>query len=154
MASAPSSAASRASAVASSPGPSSRVSIPSRPASATSSSAVGEPEPERGLTRRKGRELNSAFDGVQRPGGPDADQVPVGICEVVDLGPEARARHPPALDPLALEAVDLARDVLAGELEARAPADLAAPLRIPGEHEEGQIGRASCRKECRDRWSP
>ena len=73
---------------------------------------------------------------MERPGRADANEVPVRVGQVVDLGAEARLRDPAALDSLAIEPVDLALDVLGGELEAGTAADLAPALRIPREDEE------------------
>jgi N-carbamoyl-L-amino-acid hydrolase len=76
---------------------------------------------------------------VERPGGPDAHEVPVGVGEVVDLGPEAGARDGPSLETLALETLDLAVEVVGGELEPHGASNLAAALGVPSEHEEGLL---------------
>src|SRR3954470_11854866 len=126
----------RASSTGSSASKSTRASSPSPRASEASSSEEGLWSPERGLMRR--RPLDSAFDGVQRPGRTDADQMAVRIGEVVDLRAEAGPRHRPP-DPVTLEPVGLAFDFLCRELEADRPADLTPAVRIPGEYEEGLL---------------
>ena len=73
------------------------------------------------------------MDGPRRA---DPDEVAVRVGEVVDLRPEARLRHAPAADSLAVEAGDLAVNVVGGQLEPDRAADLAAALGIPGEDEE------------------
>ena len=93
-------------------------------------------------------ELDSALDGVERPGRPDAHEMPVGVGEVVHLRAEAGARDAPSFDALALQTLDLAIEVVGGELEPHRASNLAAALRVPGEdeerllleHEEGAVG--------------
>ena len=75
---------------------------------------------------------------MQRPGGPDADEVAVRVGEVVDLGAEARSRHHPG-DPVCLEPLDLALDLVGRELEPNGAADLPPAVGIPREDEEGLL---------------
>src|SRR6187200_2312265 len=128
--------AARASASASSSSDRRRTSSPRSSAAAARSPADGLWSPERGLIRRK--PLDSAFDGVQRPGGPDADEVAVRVGEVVDLRAEARSRDRPG-DPVGLEPLDLALDLVGGELEADGAADFPPAVRIPREDEKGLL---------------
>jgi N-carbamoyl-L-amino-acid hydrolase len=80
--------------------------------------------------------LDSALDGVKRPGRAHAHEVAVWIGQVVDLGAEAGAHYGAAVDALGLQALELGVEVLRGELEAHGSADLAAAVGIPRQHEE------------------
>jgi hypothetical protein len=115
----PDSAASVATAAASSPSRRTWTSLPRRSASRRTSSTDGRPFPERGLTSRKLREalgLDGAFDGVHRPGRPDAHEMAVRVRQVVDLRPEAGPRDRATPDPMRLEPLDLLVELLRSEL--------------------------------------
>jgi hypothetical protein len=92
--------------------------------------------------------LNGAFDRVQLPGWPQADEVPIRIGQVVHIRSEAGPGDAPAGDAARPKLLDLSLEILRRELEADATARLAASVRIPCqdeirsllEDEEGAVG--------------
>jgi hypothetical protein len=79
--------------------------------------------------------LNGAFDRMQLPGRPQADEVPIRIGQVVHIRSEAGPGDAPAGDAARPQLLDLSLEILRRELEADATARLAATVCIPCQDE-------------------